>query len=295
TISMSVATDEAFAGNLVVNGAAQSGATQVYGVIAVGEEVTVVANDIEGKIFRGWLRGGVNGAIVCLEKEYTFTAATNVALYAKYTDAPAGNTEAKEYYDWNGEFLSYEEPERATLSKYGFSFKEWLEAAEELITRYVADYQADDTYVITKPDGTKEENVLHETLVTLTNATPVSWYSNGALVAYGTSYSFYATEDAKITVDSEVQEGPIAKLTNPEGNTYILEYNANGKEIIEKGIVIGNGTPTVTSCFYKVISQRTDSFGKLMTNNDTDYTVVRGYIIYNDGGTYRVVYADITE
>ena len=184
---------------------------------------------------------------------------------------------------------------RATLSKYGFSFKDWLESAAEKVIRYIADYQADGTYAITKPDGTKEENVLHDTLVTLTNATPVSWYSNGALVAYGTSYSFYATEDAKITVDSEVQEDPIAKLTNPEGNTYILEYNVNGKEIIEKGIVIGNGTPNVTSCFYKVISQRTDSFGKLMTRNDTGYNIVRGYIIYNDNGTYRVVYADIAE
>ena len=294
TITMSVSTDASFAGNLTVIGEVQESAIRTYSV-STGDSVTVKAADVEGKIFRGWLRGGANGVVVSLESTYEFTAATNVALFAKYTDAPAENVEAKEFYDWNGEFLAYDSYDSSLLSKYGFSFNEWLEAAGEYITRYVADYTATNTYTITKPDNSKIEDVAHETEVTLTNADPVSWYSNGALAGYGTSYSFYATEDAVITIGEEVQEGPIVKLNNPDGNTYILEYDANGATVIEKGIVIGNADPTVTSCFYKVISQRNDDNGKLMTNNDTGYTTVRGYIIYDDNGTYRVVYADIAE
>ncbi len=294
TITMSVSTDASFAGNLTVNGEVQESAIRTYSV-GTGDSVTVKAADVEGKIFRGWLRGGANGVVVSLESTYEFTAATNVALFAKYTDAPAENVEAKEFYDWNGEFLAYDSYDSSLLSKYGFSFNEWPEAAGEYITRYVADYTATNTYTITKPDNSKIEDVAHETEVTLTNADPVSWYSNGALAGYGTSYSFYATEDAVITIGEEVQEGPIVKLNNPDGNTYILEYDANGATVIEKGIVIGNANPTVTSCFYKVISQRNDDNGKLMTNNDTGYTTARGYIIYNDNGTYRVVYADIAE
>jgi len=290
TITMSVTGTK---DKVTVDGAVQNSATDIYSK-NVGASVTVVAEDIEGKIFRGWLRGGANGTVVWLDNEYTFTAATNVALFAKYTDAPAENAEAKEYYDWNGEFLAYDSYDSANLSKYGFKFDKWLSNVVENITRYVADYvAADKKYTITKPDGSKLENVAHESSVTLTNQTAVSWYVNGSLAAYGENYTFYATEDAIVTIDNKVQEGPIVNLTNPDGDTYILEYNANGKEIIEKGIIIGGAETSVASCFNKVISQRNDASGKLMTKNDTDYTTVRGYIIYKDGDTHRVVYADI--
>ncbi len=300
TISMSVSTDAACAGNLTVNGDTQTEATLTYSAKA-GDTVTVVAKDIEGKTFRGWLRGGENGTPVWAENTYTFTAATNVALYAKYTDAPAAGD--SEYYDWNGEFLACEEPDTSTLSKYGFSFKEWLDAVVNDITRYVANYDTTNTYKITKPDtvtATVDDKaaadltaVAHDAKVTLTNDSVVSWYVNGNPVAYGASYTFYATENAAVTIDNEVQEGPIVNLTNPEGDTYILEYNANGKTVIEKGIVFGGDGASVASCSYKVISQRNADFGKLMAENDESSTVVRGYIIYEDGDTYRVVYADI--
>ncbi|MBQ2742118.1 MAG: hypothetical protein IJF32_04880 [Oscillospiraceae bacterium] len=298
TIKMSVSTTEEDKGYLVVNGTAQTASVYVYEDIAVGSDVTVVANPIDGKIFRGWLRGGSDGVVVSLAPEYKFKAATNVALFAKYTEAPAENAEAKEFYDWNGEFLAYDSYDSNLLSKYGFEFKEWLSDVIGKVTRYVADYEADNTYTITKPDGVTADiadltSVPHETKITLTNETPVSWYVNGKLAAYGTSYTFYATEKADITIDETVQDGPIINLTNPDGNTYILEYNANGKTVIEKGIIFGEGTPSVTSCSYKVISQRNATFGKLMAENDEDCTVVRGYIIYKDGNTHRVVYADI--
>ncbi len=290
TITMSVT---GTAGQVTVDETVQNSATATYNR-NVGDSVTVEAKDIDGKIFRGWLRGGENGTVVWLDNKYTFTAATNVALYAKYTDAPVENTEAKEYYDWNGEFLAYDSYDSANLSKYGFKFDKWLSNVVENITRYVADYvAADKKYTITKPDGSKLENVAHESSVTLTNQTAVSWYVNGSLVAYGENYTFYATEDAIVTIDNKVQEGPIVNLTNPDGDTYILEYNANGKTVIEKGIIFGEGTPSVTSCSYKVISQRNDAFGKLMAENDGNCAKVRGYIIYKDGNTHRVVYADI--
>lgn len=294
TITMSVT---GTAGKVTVDGTVQNSDTKTYSA-KVGETVTVVAEDIDGKIFRGWLRGGEEGTAVCLEKEYSFTAATNVALYAKYTDAPAESGEVSEYYDWNGEFLGNTDVS-STLSKYGFTFKEWKSTVVNGITRYVADYVTKNTYAITKPSNVNADkdldSISHETPITLKSETPVSWYVNEKLVACGDTYTFLATQAARVLTDSLVTVGPIVNLTKPEGDTYILEYNANGKNVIEKGIIFGGNGASVTSCSYKVISQRNDACGKLMAENDKNCAKVRGYIIYNDNGTYRVVYADIAE
>ncbi|MBE6966770.1 MAG: hypothetical protein E7441_12150 [Ruminococcaceae bacterium] len=295
TVAMSVT---GTAGKVTVDGTVQNSDTETYSK-NVGDTVTVVAEDIAGKIFRGWLRGGENGTVVCLEKEYSFTAATNVALYAKYTDAPAESGEVSEYYDWNGEFLADKEPASETLSKYGFTFKEWKSTVVNGITRYVADYVTKNTYAITKPSNVNADkdldSISHETPITLKSETPVSWYVNEKLVACGDTYTFLATQAARVLTDGLVTVGPIVNLTKPEGDTYILEYNANGKTVIEKGIIFGEAGASVTSCSYKVISQRNDACGKLMAENDKNCAKVRGYIIYNDNGTYRVVYADIAE
>ena len=294
TVAMSVT---GTAGKVTVDGTVQNSDTKTYSA-NVGDSVTVVAEDIDGKVFRGWLRGGEEGTAVCLEKEYSFTAATNVALYAKYTNAPAESGEVSEYYDWNGEFLGNTDVS-PTLSKYGFTFKEWKSAVVNGITRYVADYVTENTYAITNLSNATADKDLtsvdHETEITLKSETSVSWYVNEKLVACGDTYTFLATQAARVLTDSLVTVGPIVNLTKPEGDTYILEYNANGKNVIEKGIIFGEAGASVTSCSYKVISQRNDDSGKLMAENDKNCAKVRGYIIYNDNGTYRVVYADIAE
>ena len=74
----------------------------------------------------------------------------------------------------------------------------------------------------------------------------------------------------------------------------MIEYDAAGKTVIEVGILFGRaGTkPTVESCDGKATSQKTAEHGQFTAKIDDDTAVARGYLIYNDAGTYRVIYSD---
>ena len=56
------------------------------GTYTQGDEVTVTAEDKEGKVFKGWK--DESGEIVSTQKEYTFTVAEGTTLTAVYEDAP---------------------------------------------------------------------------------------------------------------------------------------------------------------------------------------------------------------
>ena len=56
------------------------------GTYKQGDEVTVTAEDKEGKVFKGWQ--DESGEIVSTQKEYTFTVAEGTTLTAVYEDAP---------------------------------------------------------------------------------------------------------------------------------------------------------------------------------------------------------------
>ena len=56
------------------------------GTYKQGDEVTVTAEDKEGKVFAGWK--DESGEIVSTQKEYTFTVAEGTTLTAVYEDAP---------------------------------------------------------------------------------------------------------------------------------------------------------------------------------------------------------------
>ena len=56
------------------------------GTYTQGDEVTVTAEDKEGKVFKGWK--DESGEIVSTQKEYTFTVAEETTLTAVYEDAP---------------------------------------------------------------------------------------------------------------------------------------------------------------------------------------------------------------
>ena len=56
------------------------------GTYTQGDEVTVTAEDKEGKAFKGWQ--DESGKIVSTQKEYTFTVAEETTLTAVYEDAP---------------------------------------------------------------------------------------------------------------------------------------------------------------------------------------------------------------
>ena len=61
------------------------------GTYKQGDEVTVTAEDKEGKEFKGWQ--DASGKIVSTDKEYTFTVAEATTLTAVYEDKPSGGGE----------------------------------------------------------------------------------------------------------------------------------------------------------------------------------------------------------
>lgn len=61
------------------------------GTYKEGDEVTVTAEDIEGKVFKGWK--DESGKIVSTNKSYTFTVNGETTLTAVYDDMPSGGGE----------------------------------------------------------------------------------------------------------------------------------------------------------------------------------------------------------
>ena len=61
------------------------------GTYKEGESVTVTAEDIEGKVFKGWK--DESGNIVSTNKSYTFTVKEATTLTAVYEDKPSGGGE----------------------------------------------------------------------------------------------------------------------------------------------------------------------------------------------------------
>ncbi|MBQ7119998.1 MAG: hypothetical protein IJO09_07260 [Oscillospiraceae bacterium] len=269
----------------------------------LGDEVEITAEEIEGKVFRGWLRGSAdNGRLVSTEETYKFKAMTNIALTAIYIDAPVG--EVTEYYNWNGEFLGTVEPSGENVpSLVGYIFANiWKDGGKiGEISRKIAEFTKQDTaYAVTKEAGESftmtSEDSKYDTEVTCEADKAVYWYRDGKLVDYGTKYSFFIWEATSISTSENGNDGAKIMLDKNKEDSWMIEYDAGqvGKDnILEVGIIFGNSgvTPTVDSCEEKMSSQR-DDFTHGQFAATSDYPVARGYLIYSENGEYKVIYAD---
>ncbi len=260
----------------------------------LGDTVTITANTPSGKVFRGWVRGSAeNGRLVSTDEAYTFKALTNIYLTAVYTDAAS-----EEYYAWNGAFLGITKPAEGTEPVVlGYSFKEWAEhVMSENLTRFVAHYeQASATYDVTyNGDVTPYK---YDDEVVLNSDEEVYWYRDGKLVDYGKEYKFNVWDKTVVTTSGTGNNGAkimldkVVKNTATQEKSYMIEYDKGDKTILEVGILFGeNAVPTVENCNEKMSSQRNEAHGQFSAASE--YTYARGYLIYNDNGTYRVIYAD---
>ena len=91
------------------------------------------------------------------------------------------------------------------------------------------------------------------------------------------------TAQPLVVLDEHVKDG-----------AYMIEYDAGGKTILEVGILFGNGeNMSVDSCKYKATSKKNASHGQFIAKPANDeYDNALGYMIYLDGGEYKVVYSD---
>lgn len=275
-----------------------------------GQKIAVKALAVDGKKFVGWVRGSADyGRIVSVDAEYEFTAATHTMLTAVYTDIPE-DTAAVEYYNENGQYL---ETKAAADGKpannptlVGYVFNDWwvaqdtplvLESVTKL-TRAVAKFAKQGTkYSVTVPEntlGAASGEYAYDDELTLTSASgEVYWLRDGKVVDYGTSYTFNVWGNTVITTaTSGYDNAPKIVLDGVvKDDAYMIEYDSGDKTVIEVGIIFGSSDAiTVASCSEKMNSQRNSSHGQFTAQSDYEYA--KGYLIYKDGGEYKVIYSE---
>ncbi len=274
--------------------------------VYMGAEVTVTAPEISGKVFRHWVLGTEeNGIPVSESATYTFTALTNTYLTAVYSDAVADDAKVVEFYLENGGFVGsavaneegkVELPDAPSIT--GYVFSAWMTDAK---TAFTADTIVED--LLTKVVGTFNAETITDTeysygdKIENKSDTAKIWKRNDKVVAYGTEYTYYVWADFEITSeDGEKPTEPIIVLDNngKRGGARMIEYDAAGFEIVEAGILFGDGYDmTVDSCMYKAKSSRNLSHGQFTAKPvNSDYDTARGYVVYvAANGDYQVVYS----
>lgn len=275
-----------------------------------GKSISIEALDVAGKKFVGWLRGSADyGRIVSVNAKYEFAAATHTMLTAVYADAPETDA-AVEYYNGNGQYL---ETKAAAEGKpannptlVGYVFGDWWIAEEtplvlenvSSLTRAVAKYTKESIkYSVTVPasgvSGASSGAYAYDDEITLTSANgDVFWLRDGKTVDFGSAYTFNVWDDTVIAVSTIGENAPMIVLDSAvKDDAYMIEYDSGDKNIVEVGIIFGESDEiTVASCSEKMNSQRNSSHGQFTAQSD--YPVAKGYLIYKDGGEYKVIYSE---
>lgn len=285
------------------------------------QEITVTAEDIDGYKFRHWVRGSAeNGSWISSDKSFSFNLMTNIYLTAVYTEDKG--CKIVEFFNENGEYYTEAEANEegkvsipADPTRTGFKFAKWLLSEDveftadtvvtDAITRVVARYEdSGDLYGVKLPDAS-EKDLSYGDKVTLKSeyvdgkgvakAYYSYWYRDGKQVAYGPEYTYYVWDDTNITNSTAGVQTPTVVLDKAKksGDAYMIEYDAMSKDIIEVGIIFGSGNHSIESCDSKATSQKTEKHGQFTAKpGKTGGRVARGYLIYDDNGTFRVVYSD---
>lgn len=256
------------------------------------------------------------GEVVSKSPSYSFKLMTNTYLTAVYSEKT--DDKIVEFYNGNGDYLetqkvtgtAVELPANPKMT--GFKFLQWIvgKNGNESIVLNKNNVTADVTYAVAEFGDNEtvkftvageSEAVVYDTSITRNSSDgqEKAWYRNDALVGYGTSYTFNVWADVTSIEEKAITtKAPVVYLDPvAKDSARMIEYDAGGKEIVEVGILFGNGNNmSVASCMYKATSQTNggvDGHGQFTAKpaNDTQ-TVARGYMIYQDGSEYKVVYSN---
>ena len=281
---------------------------------AAGTEITAEAAANEGYKFAYWKDSA--GNVVSSDAEYTFKAFTNTSIVAVFDNvSEEGTTFGVEFFDGNRDYLGFAAADKgATFESVlgsmedeiapnltGYEFKGWSIAGDTVINavlRAVALYEEEGKEVSgVKVNGSAKTETKYDDEIKETVSGAKTWYRDDKLVGYGDTYTYYVWGSTEITSsDAEVDEKlPIAVL-NTNGESYMLEYDAAGYEIVDAGILFGDEThKTVNACYYKAKVRNIKNHGQFTAksaNGDYPQSIVRGYVMFRVGDDIRVIYAD---
>lgn len=301
-----VASDKA-AGSVSANG------YPIVGEVEIGTSVSATANANDGYEFAYWRNGA--GTVLSTEETATFKFNTNTAVYAEFIKIP--NTDATAvpiyFYNGNGEFLNSRNVTKGTLFKdakianpsmTGYIFKHWSDKSEETeiaedkvinsMLRAVAIYKDSGIRYTVKADGeviTSEATYGSEVTVTSNAEDFKAWKLGDKIVSYDKSYTFYVWDNVELLSSNEGKEAPVAVLENVDGNPLLIYSAPPDCEILEAGILFGNGATIVSYDSKAFAKEGTGQFTAQPEGSESDKSA-RGYLIFKKNGTIRVIYAD---
>jgi hypothetical protein len=202
--------------------------------LAYGTTVTLTATPVEGAEFVGW---EIGGNIVSKEATYSTKAVSDITITPVFQDQAAetitvtfydkyGNT-VKQYKDV--EVADYQAAIAAEFDSIvaptypSYTFKAWDKSEDEIKAldvsttiwaiydkveeTVVPKYTVTTTADIELPAGIVNGQIPYDTQVTVSDAAATAWKIGDAIVAYGTSYTFYVGSDVTIDpVYAEVEE-----------------------------------------------------------------------------------------
>ncbi len=290
--------------------------------VATGTPITATAKTVEGYDFLGWKRGSAdNGVWLTTEATVSFPLMTHTFITAVYEPESEGDTVDVEFYNYKGQHLktvtnigdsTFGRLEKPTPTLTGYTTYFWtLDGINEIadneiftkLTRVVAKFNDDgrEEVSITIGNGITGHSggkVAYDTKLSLNSASgnAGTWYVNKKPVAYGNSYDHFVWDEATITFEEKETSAPIISLDAKvkSNGARMISYDANGVEIVEVGILFGNNANIGSFSDGKAASKETgDKCGQFTAYpNSGSGEVARGYLIYNDNGTYRVIYTD---
>ncbi|MBE6966325.1 MAG: hypothetical protein E7441_09875 [Ruminococcaceae bacterium] len=279
---------------------------KLFGTVTAGTRISATANDKEGYTFRHWVLGSAaTGRYYSSDKTVTVNPYANISLTAVYTQ---NNTEpAVDLYNWNGEYietlaaselaekLSEVQP---TMTGYTFA-NEWKISDEEYLTK---DSEiTEDTQAVAQ--FTEVGN--YDQPVSPVGTSSTGWMRNGNHVTYSENYTFFTWLNAVGEIKAYDGEAitdriPLAVLEK-NGTNFMLEYDEGDYEVVEAGILFGSTAEVdVKGAYSKAIVknlEKNNGHGQLTATAHPDGTegmqsYARGYVIYDDNGTNKVVYTD---
>ncbi|MBE6964872.1 MAG: Ig-like domain-containing protein [Ruminococcaceae bacterium] len=289
--------------------------------ITPGKTVKVTASDVEGYIFRGWKRGSRdNGVWVTTSKTYSFPLLTNTYLTAVYdVDTATDAAVNVEFYNFNGQFLASKAVDNETFGTLangvtptltGYNSFFWTVDGEskiaadkvfEKLTRVVAKFTDTDSFAVTVPANVTSNKssgtYAYDTEIEMSADNAGFWKVNGETVAYGTSYTYCVWSEATITFEeAENDNKPIISIDDKKTDgARMISYDANGANIVEVGILFG-ANAKINSANSRAVSReaKNNLRGQFTAKpyDSADVDAATAYLIYNDNGTYRVIYAN---
>ncbi len=294
-----------------VSSDAAAGSVSAKGYPTVGEveigtsvEATATAND--GYEFAYWRNGA--GTVLSTKETATFKFNTNTAVYAEFIKLPDENAaEVPVYfYNGNGNLLESKNVTKGTLfgtakianpSLTGYNFEGWSvedNATINALTRAVALYGDSGEKYTVKADGatiTSDATYGSEVTVTSNAADFKAWKLGDKIVSYDKAFTFYVWDDVTLTSITEGEEAPVAVLDEVDGNPMLIYSVPENCEIIEAGILFGEGAE-IGSYESKAFAKESTGQFTAEPNGEEENKTARGYLIFKKDGVIRVIYAD---